>query len=73
MYFGDHQPPHSHAVYAEYEALVEIETLALYRGALPRRALAMVLEWAMVAREELRRNWDSARLGRPLQPIPPLE
>jgi hypothetical protein len=39
-------PPHFHAEYAEHEALVAIETLEVVRGELPRRALALVLEWA---------------------------
>jgi hypothetical protein len=38
-------PPHFHASYGDGEALIEIETLAVYRGELPRRAMALVLEW----------------------------
>jgi hypothetical protein len=45
MYFSDHEPAHFHAQYGEFEALIEIETLAVLRGELPRRALALVLEW----------------------------
>ena len=73
MFFNDHQPPHFHAVYAEHEALVEIETLALYRGELPRRALALVLEWAALHRDELRRDWELASSGRNPESIVPLE
>ncbi len=73
MFFNDHEPPHLHAIYADDEALIEIETLAIYRGELPRRALGMVLEWAVLHREKLRRDWDLARGGRPLDPIAPLE
>ena len=73
MFFSDHQPPHFHAIYAEHEALIEIETLAIYRGALPRRALALVLEWAAMHREELRRDWDLARAGQQLRAVDPLE
>lgn len=73
IFFNDHQPAHFHAVYGEYEALVEIETLGVYRGEIPRRALALVLEWAALRREELRRDWDLARSGRPPEPIAPLE
>ena len=58
MYFGDHVPPHFHALYAEYEALIDIETFAVIRGDLPGRALALVLEWAQQYRNELRRDWD---------------
>ena len=37
MYFSDHSPAHFHAEYGEYEALIEIETLSVLRGDLPRR------------------------------------
>ena len=73
MYWNDHEPPHFHALYGEHEALIEIETLSIYRGELPRRALALVLEWAAIYRAELRRDWELARAGKPLEPISPLE
>jgi hypothetical protein len=73
MYFSDHEPAHFHAQYGEFEALFEIETLAILRGELPRRALALVLEWAALHRQELRTDWELARSGTPLQPIAPLD
>jgi hypothetical protein len=73
VFFNDHAPPHFHASYGDDEAVIEIETLVVCRGALPRRALAMALEWAALRRGELRRGWELARQGRPPQPIPPLE
>ncbi|OGQ51287.1 MAG: transcriptional regulator [Deltaproteobacteria bacterium RIFCSPLOWO2_02_56_12] len=73
IFFNDHAPPHFHAVYGGDEALIEIESLTVYRGELPQRALAMVLEWAALHRQELRRDWDLARRGRPPEPIAPLE
>jgi hypothetical protein len=73
FYYNDHEPAHFHAVYGEHEALVEVGTLAVLRGSLPRRALAMVLEWAALHREELRANWESARIGTPPSPIAPLD
>jgi len=77
-HYGDevlkvYEPPHFHAVYGGDEALIEIESLTVYRGELPQRALAMVLEWAALHRQELRRDWDLARRGRPPEPIAPLE
>jgi len=45
MFYSDHEPAHFHAIYGEYEALIEIETLLVFRGSLPRRALALVFEW----------------------------
>jgi hypothetical protein len=38
-----------------------------------QRALALVLEWAALHRSELRDDWQKARQGLPLDPIPPLE
>jgi hypothetical protein len=73
IYFGDHSPAHFHAEYGEYEALVEIETLAILRGDLPRRAMALVLEWAALHRQELRTDWERARRGTPLESIAPLD
>jgi len=58
MYFGDHAPPHFHALYAEFEALIDIQTLGVIRGELPSRAMSLVLEWAHQHREELLRDWE---------------
>ena len=44
IFFGDHQPPHFHAVYGEYNALVDIESLKIIEGDLPSRAEKMVIE-----------------------------
>ena len=53
MYYDDHLPPHFHAIYAEHEALVRIETLETLQGSLPARAHALVLEWAALHRLDL--------------------
>ena len=64
FYYNDHEPAHFHAVYGEQEALIEIASLAVLRGELPRRALAhWILEWASLHHSDLRANWENARLG----------
>ena len=60
-------------MYGEHEALIAIDSLAVLRGTLPRRALAMVLEWAALHRDELRADWERARQGEVLEPIEPLD
>ena len=45
MYFDDHDPSHFHAEYAEDEAVISIETLAVIAGRLRPRALGLVAEW----------------------------
>ena len=44
MFFDDHHPPHFHAIYSDFEALIEINTLAVIGGKLPPRALGHVVE-----------------------------
>jgi hypothetical protein len=73
MYYNDHLPAHFHAEYGDHEAIYEIETLAVSRGELPRRAHALVMEWASQHRAELRDDWDRARLEKPLIRIDGLE
>lgn len=73
MYWNDHEPPHFHALYGASEALIEIDSLELFRGNLPSRALKLVREWAKAHQRELRQNWQAARLHKPLSPIDPLQ
>ena len=44
MYFADHAPPHFHAEYAEHEVRIAIDSLAVVSGALPARAMGLVIE-----------------------------
>ena len=62
MFWREHGPPHFHALYAEHEALIEIRELRVIRGSLPRRALALVLEWAVEHRQALLEDWDLCSL-----------
>lgn len=72
MYYADHSPPHFHAQYGEYEALIHISTLAIIAGKLPARALGLVMEWASLHQDELAENWEKARGQQPLGAIEPL-
>jgi hypothetical protein len=73
MFWREHGPPHFHATYGEYEAVIAIDTLDILRGELPRRAKGLVMEWAIDHRDALQENWDlCSRLMHP-NPIPPLE
>ncbi|WP_038043858.1 DUF4160 domain-containing protein [Thermus tengchongensis] len=73
MYYNDHEPPHFHAHYGDQKAILSIGDLRVLRGRLSPRALGLVVEWATRHREELLENWERARRGEPLKPIPPLE
>jgi hypothetical protein len=72
MFFDDHNPPHFHAEYAGREALVDIRRLVVISGELPRRAIAMTVEWASLHQQELLELWERARNLEPLHTIDPL-
>jgi Domain of unknown function (DUF4160) len=46
LFANDHLPPHFHIYYAEYKAMMEIESLNIIRGELPTKQLNKVVEWA---------------------------
>lgn len=72
MYYREHPPPHFHAIYGDYEIVVEIDT-GVVSGRFPKRALRAVLDWLDLRSDELMENWDLAREERPLNGIEPLE
>ena len=72
FYYADHNPPHFHAVYGGQQVEVAIKTGEVLAGVLPKRAMRLVREWAELYEAELLENWDRARAGEPLNPVPPL-
>lgn len=64
--------PHFHATYSGEEASIDIETLEVIAGSLPRRARQLISEWAQMHQNELRENWARAQRHEPLKPIEPL-
>lgn len=45
IYNGEHRPPHFHAIYNEFEILIEINTNNIYAGSMPARQLKKVFDW----------------------------
>lgn len=72
MYWSEHNPPHFHAFYADYEIIVNIQN-GVVRGEFPKRALRAVLEWLDLHQAELLENWQLAQEDQALKPIEPLE
>ncbi|HYR56988.1 MAG TPA: DUF4160 domain-containing protein, partial [Chthoniobacteraceae bacterium] len=54
IYYGDHLPPHFHALYGGQVAKIAVDTFEIIDGALPRRALGLVCDWAALHQQELR-------------------
>jgi hypothetical protein len=75
MYYRpkEHNPPHFHALYSGDEALVDINTLQVFKGSLPRRAKALVLKWAAIHQDELKEAWEACSKTTQPKQIDPLD
>ncbi|MBK7900421.1 MAG: DUF4160 domain-containing protein [Azonexus sp.] len=62
-----------HALYAEHEAQIDIRTLEVIVGHLPRRALNLTIEWAIEHRQELMEDWNLCQARQQPKKIQPLE
>ena len=71
MYFqqSEHNPPHFHVIYGEYVGLIDIKTLEMLEGDLPKKALMLVREWGEKHQKELLRIWQTPEFIK----LPPLE
>jgi hypothetical protein len=68
MYFDEHNPPHFHVKYNDYQAVVEIKTLNLLAGKLPARVRGLIEEWAEQHQNKLLEMWETKEFEK----IPPL-
>ncbi len=75
MYFapGEHPPPHFHAYYNEFKAIVDIRTGEIIEGSLPVRQTKLVLAWAELHQEELMADWRLVMTGEEPFKIQPLQ
>ena len=73
MFFDDHNPPHFHAEYSDYTALIDIRNLSIFSGRLPPRVMGLVIEWATLHQQELIADWERARAQQSLHRIAALE
>lgn len=65
----EHNPPHFHAVYGEYNGTFEISTLNVIEGDLPSKAQALIKEWAGQYIDDIMKMWNTKTLKK----LPPLE
>lgn len=72
MFYNEHNPPHFHAYYNEFQVEIRIDTLEILKGNLPKRVLNLVIEWAIEHRAELMNDWELMRNDKAPLPIKPL-
>ena len=54
---GKHNFPHIHAQYQDYEIVVNIDTLEVIEGNLPKNKYHLLLAWMTIHQDELQANW----------------
>ena len=72
MFYNEHNPPHIHVKYQEYEAIIEIND-GIVHGTLPRRALRLIYEWMDIHIDELLNNWRLIEQRKMINKIDPLK
>lgn len=63
IYYDDHNPPHFHAFYQDDEVQVEIGTIRVINGTLPKATLFKLLTWAELRKAKLALIWAQAQSG----------
>ncbi len=61
MYLFDkeHNPPHIHAFYGEFDASFRIDNGEILEGIFPKNGVKLVKEFIHIYQNELQRMWDS--------------
>jgi hypothetical protein len=57
MYADDHEPPHFHLLGAGWSGVIDLATLAVRRGAIPRRDYLEAVQWAKAHGPFLLAEW----------------
>jgi hypothetical protein len=63
LYFRDHNPPHVHAFYGEFEALIVIADGSILSGNLPQRQHSSVMRYLEANRVDVTSQWNAAQKG----------
>lgn len=70
IFFRDeHNPPHIHAIYNDYNGVIDLRTMQMIEGDLPAKAQKLVAEWGAMYADQLMEMWNTKTLKK----LPPLE
>lgn len=63
MFFTrEHNPPHFHATYGEYNGIFDIQTLEMIEGDLPVKVQSLVKKWGEQYIDDIMNMWDTKTL-----------
>lgn len=68
-----HHFPHFYVEYAEFTAVLAIDSGDVLEGELPRNKMKLVQAWLKIHREEILADWSLAVRGLAVQEIKPLK
>ena len=69
---NEHNPPHFHAYYGDYEAIFSFDG-EITDGKMPRKQTRLIQAWTEIHREEIEANWKLAMNEEPIYRIEPLK
>ena len=75
MFFSpeEHNPPHFHAFYQDFRAIVDINSCEIIKSDFPSKQKKLILAWAEMHKEELLANWTLCQEGENPYKIEPLK
>jgi len=69
---NEHNPPHFHAYYGDYEAIFSFDG-EITDGKMPRKQTRLIQAWTEIHYEEIEANWKLAMNEEPIYRIEPLK
>ena len=69
---GEHNPPHIHVSYGEYNAVFSFDG-EIAEGRMPSKQKTLIQAWILLHNDELNANWELAMNKEPLFKIEPLK
>ena len=69
FYPNEHPPPHFHAWYAEYRAVIDIDSLVVTEGFLPVAKVRAVRTWPQTRRPQFEKAFARALAHERVEPI----
>lgn len=71
MFADDHNPPHFHIRYGDYNAIITLDK-DIVKGEIPGSVLKQVFHWMNLHKDELFENWNRLQNGEEIKKIKPL-
>ncbi|MDD2870480.1 MAG: DUF4160 domain-containing protein [Candidatus Gracilibacteria bacterium] len=72
VYWNDHNPPHFHVIYKDFNCYISINELKILEGNLPPKIEKLVISWAELYNEELLEAWEDVQNMKTPKKIDPL-